>query len=392
MNLDDALIVSLTAVSAAAVANIIGASLYDLKQVRLRHRRALKPNSKQFRRRPLVTVIIPAHDNEKIIRDSLQSLVGSSYRKVEVIVADNGSSDGTKRVVREFSKTHPKKAIMLYAKRRQIDDKQLVSEAFRRYGHGELVVCLKAGSVLGKNSLAKAAQHFNDNERVDAARLNQQAAHGLYISGLFQEFGLLFWSRSMKAASAFNRRGFESGQDNPYAILYSADAFRGLGHKRSKSIYKAVYASDSIVYVPCLTLSRLIGQTYSRKLNSLRSNFKITASAQVTKDDAGQILRLGASFLRALAWLVVPAILTYFTYLAVHLHEPTFILASWAAMALFAAFAIWEDEQLGLRQKLRYTLLMPINYGWFYIILSLINYVVLLTSFLALRTKPFKTP
>jgi GT2 family glycosyltransferase len=50
---------------------------------------------------PLVTVVIPAWNNSGTISDCLRSLLSSTYRNIDVIVVDNGSTDRTSEVVRE---------------------------------------------------------------------------------------------------------------------------------------------------------------------------------------------------------------------------------------------------------------------------------------------------
>ncbi len=51
---------------------------------------------------PLVTVIIPAFNAEKCIIEALDSVVAQTYRPIEVIVVDDGSSDNTAKVVKDY--------------------------------------------------------------------------------------------------------------------------------------------------------------------------------------------------------------------------------------------------------------------------------------------------
>jgi glycosyltransferase involved in cell wall biosynthesis len=50
----------------------------------------------------LVTVIIPAFDAAEYIRQALNSVLAQTYQAIEVIVVDDGSSDATSAIVREF--------------------------------------------------------------------------------------------------------------------------------------------------------------------------------------------------------------------------------------------------------------------------------------------------
>jgi glycosyltransferase involved in cell wall biosynthesis/predicted O-methyltransferase YrrM len=45
--------------------------------------------------RPLVSVIVPAYEHERFVEEALRSVIGQTYEPLEIIVLDDGSSDGT---------------------------------------------------------------------------------------------------------------------------------------------------------------------------------------------------------------------------------------------------------------------------------------------------------
>ena len=52
---------------------------------------------------PLVSVVVPAHNAEPFIGELLSSVLAQSYRHIEVLVLDDGSTDATSRVVTRYA-------------------------------------------------------------------------------------------------------------------------------------------------------------------------------------------------------------------------------------------------------------------------------------------------
>lgn len=52
---------------------------------------------------PLISIVVPIYNLESYIRKCLGSLVGQSYSNLEIVVVDDGSSDGSRRIIEEFA-------------------------------------------------------------------------------------------------------------------------------------------------------------------------------------------------------------------------------------------------------------------------------------------------
>lgn len=52
--------------------------------------------------RPTVSVIIPAYNAERWIGEAIASVLSQTYRELEIIVVDDGSSDATCRIVKDY--------------------------------------------------------------------------------------------------------------------------------------------------------------------------------------------------------------------------------------------------------------------------------------------------
>ena len=65
---------------------------------------------------PLVSVIVLAYNHESFIRDTLASTVQQDYDNLEVIVSDDGSSDGTVDVIQEYARRYPDRILPIIGK------------------------------------------------------------------------------------------------------------------------------------------------------------------------------------------------------------------------------------------------------------------------------------
>lgn len=53
---------------------------------------------------PLISVIIPTYNEDETIGIAIQSVIDQTYRNLEIIVVDDGSTDSTESIVKEFMK------------------------------------------------------------------------------------------------------------------------------------------------------------------------------------------------------------------------------------------------------------------------------------------------
>ena len=56
--------------------------------------------------KPLVSVIVPMYNAAPFVGEALESIVASTYRPIEVIVVDDGSTDDSLRVAQAFARAH----------------------------------------------------------------------------------------------------------------------------------------------------------------------------------------------------------------------------------------------------------------------------------------------
>ena len=82
--------------------------------------------------KPLISVIIPAHNNSTTIREAIFSILNQTYRNLEIIIVDDNSTDDTLNVAKEFMKSDQR--ISVYAL--PFDDPQRFNKRGRNINAG----------------------------------------------------------------------------------------------------------------------------------------------------------------------------------------------------------------------------------------------------------------
>src|SRR2546430_9446218 len=77
------------------------------KKYRIKKSASRPENPEQSANYPLVSIIVPARNEERNIRRCVESLLEQSYPNYEVIVVDDGSTDGTPNILETILRTHP---------------------------------------------------------------------------------------------------------------------------------------------------------------------------------------------------------------------------------------------------------------------------------------------
>ena len=115
---------------------------------------------------PSVSVIIPAYNEEKVICQTIRSLLDSDYANCDIVVVDDGSSDNTAQRVSEHFSADPR--VHLFTKANGGKSQAL------NYGmaqtHADIVVTLDADTVFRRDTVRKLVRHFVDPQVAASCR------------------------------------------------------------------------------------------------------------------------------------------------------------------------------------------------------------------------------
>ena len=107
---------------------------------------------------PFVSIIIAAYNEEKVIAQTIRSLLASTYEKFEIIVVDDGSPDQTSEVVREQfgAESH----VRLFTKSN--GGKAAALNYGLQHAQGEIIVALDADTIFPPYTIGALAARFTD--------------------------------------------------------------------------------------------------------------------------------------------------------------------------------------------------------------------------------------
>jgi len=106
----------------------------------------------------LQSVLIPAYNEEKVIARTIRQVLASDYPNLEVIVLDDGSTDGTSNVVHEqFGADQRVRLFMLVNSGKASALNYGLQEA-----QGDVVIALDADTLLAPDAIGKLVRWFSD--------------------------------------------------------------------------------------------------------------------------------------------------------------------------------------------------------------------------------------
>ena len=53
----------------------------------------------------LISVVMPAYNSEPYIGHAITSILEQTYKNIELIIADDGSTDGTRKIIDAFAES-----------------------------------------------------------------------------------------------------------------------------------------------------------------------------------------------------------------------------------------------------------------------------------------------
>jgi cellulose synthase/poly-beta-1,6-N-acetylglucosamine synthase-like glycosyltransferase len=199
---------------------ITGANIYDILQLR-RGRPAKKKFETPLPPDPHVTVLIPAHNEEMGVINTIETVRKNTYRNLSIVVIDDASTDNTAQLVRDYIAKNATKTvhrlkkkggkqvrvyerlqdglppITLLAREKNAGKAAGLNYALANAVRDGLTMTLDADSALEPHAIERAVKYFRDPKIVGVAA-NVQIVEQHTVLGMLQKFEHMVGYRSKK--------------------------------------------------------------------------------------------------------------------------------------------------------------------------------------------------
>jgi glycosyltransferase involved in cell wall biosynthesis len=109
---------------------------------------------------PLVSILIPVYNREKIVQQSIESALSQTYENFEIIIVDNCSTDNTWSVLQEYASTNEK--IKIY--RNELNFGPVINwQKCISYAQGDLIKIVFSDDTLSANFLQETVPVLDEH-------------------------------------------------------------------------------------------------------------------------------------------------------------------------------------------------------------------------------------
>lgn len=132
---------------------------------------------------PAVSFLVPCHDDQGIIEETIIQLMQQDYPDYEVIAINDGSKDGTGRMLDQLARRHPRLRVIHLAANQ---GKATALTAGALMTRNEYLICIDSDALLDRNAAKWLMWHFLSSARVGAVTGNPRIRNRSTLLGRVQ--------------------------------------------------------------------------------------------------------------------------------------------------------------------------------------------------------------
>lgn len=373
---------------------LIGSDIYDIRQIlKKRHERRKRTY------RPLISVVIPAYNEEIGVIRTLRSVMGSIYRNKEIIVVNDGSTDRTLAMLKNFQRKHP--GMFTISSQANGGKAAAINRGVTRHAKGNLVMVLDADSLLHPEALGNMVAHFRDR-RVIAAPSNVKILSSRSLLGLAQRFEYLISYRMKRALSVLRMEYIVGGVGSTFRKsvllkvgLYDTDTITEdidltlkIIARYGNNKHRIQYAADALTYTEhVMSFRSLIKQRFRWKFGRFQSflkHKKLFFSRENKHSKGLAWYQLPYALIGECVLLIEPILVFYILFATFRYTDATSMLSVYLIVSSFIFLILLGDDSERTRTKLLLAPALPFMYFIMYV-LSVVEFAALVKSLIKSR-------
>jgi len=336
---------------------------------------------------PLISVIVPAWNEEVGITKTIRSILNNTYNNIELIVVNDGSVDKTDILVRDFIRRHQVSARKLRYYYKPNGGKGHALNLGIKQARGDIIFTIDADSIMDRHALGNIVKYFED-PTIWAAVGTVKVSSNHTLIGFLQRLEYMFGFYFKRAHAVMNAEYIFGGAN----AAYRRTLFEEIGlfdtENKTEDIEMSLraryfgkhcaYAEDVVVYTEgASSLAGIINQRLRWKKGRFDTFLKYRSLFFSREDHHNRWLAffvLPYSLLAELQLLFEPiAIALLITYSVITNDYISLALGSLFVMVLYLVNALFSHDGI----KLRYLLIFPFTWPLFYILVW-VEYIALI--------------
>lgn len=124
-------------------------AIFSTVATKIKQRKALKhPPIKNENYKPFVSIMIPAHNEESVISNTVKTVLNLDYPNFEIIAIDDRSTDNTASVLKDLEQKYPQKVIAFIRDKNAFPGKSAVLNDALKYAKGEAILVFDADATM----------------------------------------------------------------------------------------------------------------------------------------------------------------------------------------------------------------------------------------------------
>lgn len=237
---------------------------------------------------PLVSIVLPTYNGEKYVRETIQSLVSQTYKNIELVISDDGSTDSTPDIIREYAAKYPFIKINLSPKNLGIAANYNLAV---KMASGEIAIGIGHDDLLPPEHTSAIVPYFKDPRvglvHCNAMRIDSKGRHIKFVARDAEKIKktkdpmrwLCFNNFVQSCGMAYRRKAFIDigGWDD--AFSYDSEWYTYIRYAEK---YKFVYTTDTFSFyrVHDTNISKMLKGAKSREFEAYRQRCREMALAR----------------------------------------------------------------------------------------------------------------